>query len=136
MQSDKNIQIGFTVNKVKNTISIKESVLDLYSLTVTHHQKKYSENKSAINKTIKNLIGKNGSEIQGLSGKVSKFLLSCVREETRSAAERKLDQDELQTIANTLYEFVETNNQEVTRETEINKIRALYKKMYKIANSK
>ena len=135
MQNDKNIQIGFTFNGKKNTISIKESVLDLFSLTVTHHQKKYSENKKAVNKLIKNTIG-HSNEIQGLSGKVSKFLLQCVAEETRSAIERNLEKDEIQTIANTLYEFVETNNQEVTREKEINKIRALYKKMYKITKLK
>jgi len=87
MMTDKNIQIGFTVKGVKNTISIKESVLDLYSLTVTHHEKRYKQNKTAINKSIKNLIG-TGTEIQGLSGKVSKFLLSIVSEELRSARDR------------------------------------------------
>jgi len=130
---DRNIQIGFTVDKVKNTISIKESVLDLYSLTVTHHQKKYEENKKAINKSIKNIIGAPGAkDIAGLSSRVSKFLLSVVSVELEDARKRdlQLSKDDIQTIANTLFEFVENNTQDITRDKEINKIRKIYKKLY------
>lgn len=81
MKLDKNIQIGFTRNKVKNTISIKESILDLYSITLFN--KKYADKKTFINKQIKNIIGDN-LEIQGLSSKVSKFLLSVISEEVKS----------------------------------------------------
>jgi len=42
-----------------------------------------------------------------------------------------LTEDEMQLIANTLFEFCEQNNQEVTREEELKKIRLLYKKLYK-----
>ena len=42
----------------------------------------------------------------------------------------ELTKDEIQTIANTLFEFVEDNKQEITREEELKKIRLLYKKLY------
>jgi len=43
----------------------------------------------------------------------------------------ELTQDEMQTIANTLFEFCEQNNEQFTREEELEKIRNLYKKLYK-----
>lgn len=133
MKTDKNIQIGFTVNKVKNTITIKESILDLYSLTVTKHQKKYSENKTAINKTIKNLIGGNGTEIQGLSAKVSKFLLSCVSEELRSIRERNinLDQYEKQILSNAIFELIESIEKESARDKEVKILNKIFKQLNK-----
>lgn len=130
---DRNIQIGFTVDKVKNTISIKESVLDLFSLTVTHHQKKYAENKKSINKTIKDIIGKPGAkDIAGLSSRVSQFLLSVVSVELEDARKRdlKLSRDDIQTIANTLFEFIENNKEYITRNEELTKITKIYKKLY------
>ena len=42
--------------------------------------------------------------------------------------------DEIQTVANTLFEFVEDNKQEITREEELKKIRSLYKKLYNTLN--
>ena len=45
-----------------------------------------------------------------------------------------LTEYEIQTIANTLFEFTEDNKQEITRENELEKIRALYKKLYNIVN--
>jgi hypothetical protein len=81
MQKDRNIQIGFTINKKKNTISIKESVLNLYS--ITFFDKNYTDNKKSINKLIKNLIGKEIKNLEGISNKISKFLLSCVSEEIK-----------------------------------------------------
>ena len=44
--------------------------------------------------------------------------------------------DEIQTIANSLFEFVEDNKQEITREEELKKIRLLYKKLYNTLNQK
>lgn len=79
MKLDKNIQIGFTIDGKKNTISIKESVLNLYS--ITFFKKSYKENKKEINKLCKNLIGKNTKNLEGISNKLSKFLLSCVEKE-------------------------------------------------------
>ena len=76
---DKNIQIGFTIEGKKSTISIKESVLDLFTLATTHGKKRYATDKKRVNRTIRNLVG-NPNEIKGASGKVSKFLLSCVEE--------------------------------------------------------
>ena len=48
----------------------------------------------------------------------------------------ELTKDEIQTIANTLYEFVEDNKQEITRENELEKIRVIYKKLYNSLNQK
>ena len=42
----------------------------------------------------------------------------------------ELTKDEIQTIANTLFEFVETSGATITREEELEKIRAIYKKLY------
>jgi len=47
-----------------------------------------------------------------------------------------LTKDEIQTIANTLFEFCEQNKQEFTREKELKKIRNLYKKLYNTLNQK
>ena len=47
-----------------------------------------------------------------------------------------LTEYEIQTIANTLFEFSEQNNQSITREKELEKIRALYKKLYNALNKK
>jgi len=44
--------------------------------------------------------------------------------------------DEIQTVANALYEFVEDNKQEITREEELKKIRSIYKKLYNTLNQK
>ena len=48
----------------------------------------------------------------------------------------ELTKDEIQTIANTLYEFVETSGATITRENELEKIRAIYKKLYDTLNQK
>ena len=42
--------------------------------------------------------------------------------------------DEIQTVANTLFEFVETSGATITREEELEKIRAIYKKLYNTLN--
>ena len=44
----------------------------------------------------------------------------------------ELTKDEMQTMANTLFEFVDQNNQDVTREKELKKIRELYRKLYSL----
>ena len=44
--------------------------------------------------------------------------------------------DEIQTVANALYEFVETSGTTITRENELEKIRAIYKKLYDTLNQK
>jgi len=46
----------------------------------------------------------------------------------------ELTEDEMQTIANTLFEFADNNKQEFTREEELKKIRNLYKKLYNSQN--
>ena len=46
----------------------------------------------------------------------------------------ELTKDEIQTIANTLYEFVETSGATITREEELKKIKLLYKKLYNTLN--
>lgn len=48
----------------------------------------------------------------------------------------ELTKDEMQTIANTLFEFVEQNNYDSTRDDELKKVRVIYKKLYKIVNQK
>ena len=48
----------------------------------------------------------------------------------------ELTKDEIQTIANALFEFAEDNKQEITRENELKKIRAIYKKLYNTLNQK
>ena len=48
----------------------------------------------------------------------------------------ELTKDEIQTIANTLFEFVESCGADITRENELEKIRALYKKFYNTLNQK
>jgi len=42
--------------------------------------------------------------------------------------------DEIQTVANVLFEFVETSGATITREEELKKIRSLYKKLYNTLN--
>jgi len=93
MKIDKNIQIGFTVEGKKNTISIKESVLNLYS--ITFFNKSYKENKKTINKLCRNLIGKNVKSLDGISNKLSKLLLSCVEKEIEllKRAKKELEMD-------------------------------------------
>lgn len=41
-----------------------------------------------------------------------------------------LTKDEVQTIANTLYEFVYENKHTITRKEELKKIERIYKKLY------
>jgi len=48
----------------------------------------------------------------------------------------ELTKDEIQTIANTLFEFVESSGATITREEELKKIRLLYKKLYNTLNQK
>lgn len=45
-----------------------------------------------------------------------------------------ITREEKQIIANTLFEFVEQNNQDITRDKEIKKIRSIYKKLYSEIN--
>lgn len=47
-----------------------------------------------------------------------------------------ITRDEKQIIANTLFEFVEQNYQDSTRDEEIKKIRSIYKKLYSEINEK
>ena len=46
----------------------------------------------------------------------------------------ELTKDEIQTVANVLFEFVETSGATITREEELEKIRAIYKKLYNTLN--
>jgi len=70
----KNIQIRFKKDNYNTTVTVKESVLNLYSNA--YFDKDYAENKKFINSQIKNLVNPSGTN---LSQKVSNFLLKLVQ---------------------------------------------------------
>jgi len=74
----KNIQIRFKKGTANTTITVKESVLNLYSNTFFDCN--YAEKKKFINSQIKNLID---PEADNLSQRVTKFLLETVQEEVK-----------------------------------------------------
>ena len=76
MKTDKTIQIRAKKEDINTTITIKESVLDLY--TNTFFDCDYSEKKTYVNKQIKDWINPNS---KNLSQMVTKFLLELVQKE-------------------------------------------------------
>jgi len=78
MKTDKTILIRAKKEGMNTTISIKKSVLDLYSNTFFDVD--YVDNKKYINKQIKDLIN---PESKNLSQLVSKFLLNMVQIEVK-----------------------------------------------------
>lgn len=71
----KNIQIRFKKDNYNTTVTVKQSVLDLYSNTFFDSD--YSENKKIINAMIKNLVQ---PKSKNLSQLVTKFLLDLINE--------------------------------------------------------
>ena len=70
----KNVQIRFKKGDINTTITVKESVLNLYSNTF--FDKPYNEKKRFINAQIKNLVN---PQTKNLSQLVTKFLLDLVQ---------------------------------------------------------
>ncbi len=80
---DKNIQIRIKKDNINTTITIKQSVLDLFARVV--YNGTYSENKKTINAMIKNLIDPNSKNLSQLT---SKFLLGMIGNEVILLQER------------------------------------------------
>ena len=86
MNKDKTILIRAKKEGINTTISMKKSILDLYSNTF--YNSDYEENKKLINKFIKTLIDPNS---QNLSQLTAKFLLECVQIEVKRLKDKLED---------------------------------------------